>query len=147
VSGDKNVCYNEIMIFFESKKEQIGKIAKKYGLDMIVLFGSQATGQTHAKSDVDFGYTSSQHLESETRFKIQNELSDFLHREDIEFVDLRRISPVMKKIVADEGVVLYERAQGMFVLFRMYAFKLYVETRPLRDLRYQSLKNFVYGTV
>jgi len=137
------ICMN---IDIQAKKKEIAKIAEKYGLDMVVLFGSQATGNTHPKSDVDIGYTSPTQLELSTRFKIEIELSKLLGREDIEFVDLRRISPVMKKIIADEGILLYQRVLGMFVIFKMYAFKLYVETRPLRELRYQSLRHFVYGT-
>jgi predicted nucleotidyltransferase len=129
-----------------TKKKDLAEIAEKYGLDMVVLFGSQATGRTHSKSDVDIGFTAPEHLELKTRFEIETLISKVLGRDDVELVDLQRISPVMKKIVADEGVVLYEREPGMFELFCIYAFKLFVETKPLRDLRYQSLKNFAYGT-
>lgn len=128
------------------KQEEIAKIAKNYDLDMVVLFGSQATGRTHPKSDIDIGYTSQMRLELDTRFKIETEISVLLHRGDIEFVDLRRISPVMKQIIADEGILLYEIRPGTFEAFCMYAFKLYVETKPLRELRYLSLRNFTYGT-
>lgn len=128
------------------KKEELTKIAEKYGLNLLVLFGSQATGKTHPKSDVDIGYTANGQLELNTRFEIGKDISRVLERDDIELVDLQRISPLMKKIVADEGVLLYEREPGMFELFCIYAFKLYVETKPLRELRYQSLKNFIYGT-
>ncbi len=130
----------------KAKSKEISEIAKRYGLDMVVLFGSQATGRTHPKSDVDIGYTAPQTLGFKARFEITNEISSLLQRDDVEFVDLRRISPVMKKIIADEGIALYERIPGMFVLFRMYAFKLYVETKALRELRYRSLEHFAYGT-
>lgn len=121
-------------------------IATKYGLDMLLLFGSQATGRIHSKSDVDFGFTSSHDIDLNTRFKIENEMSKLLKRDDIEFVNLRHISPVMKKIISEEAIVLYEKVSGIFDYFCMYAFKLYVETRQLREYRYQSLKNFAYGT-
>ena len=42
-----------------TKKNEMAEIAEKYGLDFIVLFGSQATGRTHPKSDVDIGLHSS----------------------------------------------------------------------------------------
>jgi len=129
-----------------AKKKEIGEIAQKYGLDLVVLFGSQATGRTHPKSDVDIGYTAPKSLEFKTQVEILAELFRVLDRDDVEFVNLQRVSPVMKKIVADEGVLLYEREAGSFQFFCMYAFKLYVETSVLRELRYQSLKSFVYGT-
>lgn len=130
----------------EKLKPDFKKIAEKYGIDMLVLFGSQATGKTHPKSDVDIGYVSSESFELNTLFKIENDLSLLLQRDDVEVVNLRRISPVMKKIIADEGVLLYEKKPGTFIGYRMYAFKLYVETKPLRELRYQSLRRFAYGT-
>ena len=129
----------------KTRSKEIGEIARKYGLDLVVLFGSQATGRTHPKSDVDIGYTASQRLALETQFKIETDISRLLGRGDIEFVDLRRVSPTMKKIVADEGVALYERLPGTFVSFCVYAFKLHVETKSLRGSRYQSLRNFIYG--
>ncbi len=127
-------------------KSDFKKIAEKYGINMLVLFGSQATGRTHPKSDIDIGYTASREIELAIRFEIEIEISRMLGRKDVEFVDLQRISPVMKKIIADEGIVLYERVQGIFESFCMYAFKLYIETKPLRESRYQSLRNFAYGT-
>ena len=126
-------------------KQKIAEIVKKYNLDLVVLFGSQATGNIHSKSDVDIGYVSPKHLDFTTRFEIVTDLHSVFEREDVELVNLRMISPLMKKIIADEGILLYERTQGMFVQFRMYAFKLYVETKPLRELRYQSLRRFAYG--
>jgi len=128
------------------KKEELVKIAEKYGLNLLVLFGSQATNKTHPKSDVDIGYTANEQLKLDIRFEIEREISKVLGRNDVELVDLQRISPLMKKIIAEEGVVLYEREAGMFELFCIYAFKLYVETRYLRELRYQSLIDFTYGT-
>ena len=130
----------------DTLKPELKKIAEKYGIDMLVLFGSQVTGKTHPKSDVDIGYTSADNIEFSTKCKIMDEISDFLKREDIELVNLNSISPVMKNIIADEGVLLYERIVGMFILCKMDAFKIYVETKTLRDLRYQSLRNFIYGT-
>src|SRR3989338_1419561 len=105
------------------KKKEIAEIARKYDLDMVVLFGSQATGRIHPKSDVDIGYTAQKFVELETRFHIETEISRLLSRKDLELVDLGRISPVMKKIIADEAVILYERLPGTFTLFCMYAFK------------------------
>jgi predicted nucleotidyltransferase len=130
----------------KTKSKEIGEIAQRYSLDLVVLFGSQATGRTHPRSDVDLGYTAPQLLDLTARFKIETDITQLLGRTDIEFVDLQRVSPTMKKIVADEGIVLYERLPGTFVSFCVYAFKLYVETRSLRESRYQSLRHFIYGT-
>lgn len=133
------------MIINQEQKNSVINIAKEYELDLLVLFGSQATGKIHSKSDVDFGFISSKNIDIDNRFKIENDLGKIFKRKDIELVDMRRISPLMKKIISDEGVLLYQSIPGLFVRFNMYAFKLYIETKPLRELRYQSLKRFAYG--
>ncbi|OHA23268.1 MAG: hypothetical protein A3G52_00680 [Candidatus Taylorbacteria bacterium RIFCSPLOWO2_12_FULL_43_20] len=133
------------MIITDDIKQRIADLAQKYGLDLVVLFGSQATGRTHPKSDVDIGYLSDQALDYQKEFAIQEDLFRLFRRTDVELVNLSRISPVMKKLVSDEGVVLYEREPGLFARFSMYAFKLFVETKKIRELRYQSLKDFIYA--
>lgn len=126
-------------------KSQIASVAKKHQLDMVVLFGSQATGKTHPKSDVDIGFTASRSMELKELFGIEIDICKALGREDVEFVNLEKISPTMKKVIGDDGILLYEKFPGSFILFKLYAFKLYVETKFLRDLRYQSLQKFIYG--
>jgi len=109
------------MIITDDIKQRIADLAQKYGLDLVVLFGSQATGRTHPKSDVDIGYLSDQALDYQKEFAIQEDLFRLFRRTDVELVNLSRISPVMKKLVSDEGVVLYEREPGLFARFSMYA--------------------------
>lgn len=46
------------MVAMEIDREKIKEVAEKYDLEFVVLFGSQATGQTHQKSDVDLGVIS-----------------------------------------------------------------------------------------
>ena len=128
----------------EAIKPQIAEIARKHKLDLVVLFGSQARGKTHPKSDVDIGYIGPKSFDMNASFKAEGEISHLLKREDVEFVNLRRVSPLMKKVVCDEGAVLYERESGVFTLFKLYALKMYAETKPLRALRYESLKRFIY---
>lgn len=140
-----NVWYS-IPMDFDQFKPRLKSIAEKYGIDMLVLFGSQANGKTHPKSDVDIGYTAGEHFDFSEQLSVLGEIQEVLKREDVEFVNMRRVSPLMKKVMADEGVLLYEQVPGTFISFKIYAFKLYIETKFLRDLRYQSLKKFVYGT-
>lgn len=40
----------------EIDREKIKAVAEKYDLEFVVLFGSQAAGHTHQKSDVDIAY-------------------------------------------------------------------------------------------
>ncbi len=124
---------------------KIAALARKHKLRLVVLFGSQATGKIHPKSDIDVGYVASPDLNFEASLDAANDLRELLGREDVEFVNMRKISPLLRKIISDEGILLYEDTPGTFVQFKMYAFKKYIETKPLRELRYKSLRKFAYG--
>lgn len=39
----------------EQAKKVAETVAKKHGLSFVALFGSQATGRVHEKSDIDIG--------------------------------------------------------------------------------------------
>lgn len=131
----------------EAIKPKIKSLAEKYGLDFVVLFGSQARGTTHSKSDVDVGYSVSRELTLDERFSMNSDLCELFGREDVESVNLKRTSPLLMKIIAQEAVLLHESVCGAFSLFRLYAERVYRETERLRQSRYQSLKRFIYGRV
>ena len=128
-------------------KEKIKEIAEEHRLKLVVLFGSQATGHTHKKSDVDVGYVANRGIDYRENYDISMKLAPLFKNPDIELVNLYNVSPEFKKQVADEGVVLYESNSMIFDLYKIQAFKMHVENKPLRDLRHASLKNFIASHV
>jgi hypothetical protein len=86
-------------------------------------------------SDKDIDYRAS--------LMIQTDFSDALDVTDLELVNMRRVSPLFARQIADKGILLYEDRRGRFVDFRVMTFKLYVETAPLRRLRENYLTNFL----
>ena len=52
------------MIDMDKIKPQIKELAEKYGLKLVMLFGSQASGKTHKESDVDFAFTADEYISS-----------------------------------------------------------------------------------
>lgn len=134
------ICMNDMQ---EADKNKIAEISKKHNLDLVVLFGSQATGQTHKKSDVDVGYLSRRDIDYREAYDVTVELARIFKNPDVEFVNMRNISPELKKQVADQGVVLFEENSNMFDMFSMYANRLYMETKPLRVYRESYIKNFL----
>ncbi len=118
-------------------------LAQKYGLSLVMLFGSQATGYTHKKSDVDIGYLSPKEIGYRENYKIALEVGRIFRKPDVEMVNIRNVSPELKKQVADQGIVLYEGRRSAFDLFRIHANRTYIETKPLRAYRDQRLKEFL----
>ena len=124
-------------------KQKIADIAKKHGLLCLVLFGSQATGKTHNLSDTDIAFMGGHEINYREQFEIQSDLEEIITNNPIELVNMRRISPLLMRRIADMGKLLYEDRPGRFIAFKIMAFKLYVETAPLRRLRERYLSNFI----
>ncbi len=124
----------------ESYKPQIAEIAQKYKLDFVVLFGSQATGRTHPKSDVDIGVISHSEVD---RLKLMNEMDKIFGREDVSVVDLSIVSPSLMYAIVEDGKLLYEKEQDKFLNWKFYAIKIWMETKWLRTLGERKLIEWV----
>ena len=124
-------------------QQLLREFSGKNGLQLLVLFGSQASGKTHPKSDTDIGFVSARKKNLLETIALQSDMSRVFAIRDIDLVDLRTVSPLFLKNITDFGVVLYEEYPGFFAELRMYAFKLFVETKPLRALRAASLERFL----
>lgn len=131
----------------EKIKPDIEKLAQKYHLTLVVLFGSQARGTTHAKSDVDLAFSSETNLSPYDVAKMQLEFTQRLKFKDIELVDLRNASPLLLREVTRHAIVLHEKDHSKFARLKMYAFKRFVETKPLLDLRTKAREDFVKNYV
>ena len=131
------------MVVDEEIKKKMKAIAEKRGLFLAILFGSQATGKVHKQSDVDIAVLGEKPLSYAERYDIQMDFSKVFGRKDIEISDLRNISPLILKRVTDNGILLYSRNSLLFAELRAYAFKQYIETKRLRDLRGKFVDNFV----
>ena len=73
----------------------------------IYLFGSHAAGTAHPGSDVDVAFLAAGPLADETRWHLAQTLAITLGR-DVDLVDLRRASAVMRVQVIGGGKLLFE---------------------------------------
>ncbi len=125
----------------EISQEKIKEIAEKYDLELVVLFGSQATGQIHTKSDVDVG------IISRTKFdwgQLFMDFSTLFKRDDVEIVDLSAASPVLWRAVARDGQLLYEKNEGLYRRWKVYIWKIWLDTSHLRQVRDRRLVSWAH---
>lgn len=120
----------------ESKKAAIAEIAKKHGLSFVALFGSQATGRTHARSDVDVAVLGRKEVD---RFAVAAELDGVFGRDDTEVVILNDASPTLMYVVTRDGKMLYEDSDGRFVSWKFSAMREWRDTEWLRAWRDRKL--------
>ena len=123
----------------EIDREKIKAVAEKYDLEFVVLFGSQATGQTHPKSDVDIGVISRSEI---NWLSLIGDFYSLFRREDVEVVNLAMASPTLWRAMVRDGKLLYEKKEGSYRRWKIYAWKIWLDTSHLRQSRDQRLINW-----
>ncbi len=111
---------------------QLESIAKRHGLRLIVLFGSQVSGRTHPESDVDVAVWARKPLTALRRDRLWMALSDAF-QSDIDLAILNHAEPLLLYQVARKGRPLYEGARWAWEDFKSYAFRYYEDTQKFRD--------------
>lgn len=125
---------------FAKVKPHIAKLAEKHGLTLVVLFGSQATRETHKESDVDVAYMSDQKLSFEEEVLLNTDLTEVFRNDKVSLVNLKTASPLLLKQVVTNAVVLYEKESSLFNELYLFALKKYDDVQPLIELRRDFLK-------
>ncbi len=101
------------------------------GLIAVYLFGSAARGQRRQESDVDVAVLARHPLAPETRWTLQERLADQLHS-DVDLVDLRAASTVMRAQVLASDRVLYDADPTIRQRFEMHALSMYADLNETR---------------
>lgn len=116
--------------------------------DLIALyrFGSQANGNTRPESDVDLAVLARHPIPALRRFELAQELAAQLHR-DVDLVDLRTASTVMRMQVISTGECLDTSDESARREFEMYAYSDYARLNEERReiLKRISASGLVYG--
>ena len=109
------------------------------GIDLMILFGSRATGKTHARSDTDIALFSHTNRLRAHHVRLYGEMEDLLREEiDVTILDLDT-DPVLLVEVYQKGKCLYESEPDLFFQQKLRAYKIFEDTKPLRALRDQAL--------
>lgn len=107
-------------------------------VNLVLLFGSYATGRARPASDIDLAILAEGEFEA-----INEEVIRGLGTDRADVVDLRYASPLLAMVVARQGRRLYERARGAFAAFASLALRRYNDTAKLRRLREKGIKDFL----
>lgn len=111
-------------------QEALASPAREFDLSLIILYGSQATGRAHRDSDTDIGLLGSKSVLPARKFlDLESRLYQVLQPGELDLVDLRRVSGLLRHAAAEQGIVLYEASSGVFARFRVLAWNLYQDER------------------
>lgn len=123
--------------------EDVKDLAQKYSLELLLLFGSRISGEIHQESDYDIAYLSNRRLGLDEEGRLINGLLPLFGEHDerkINLVNIRKASPLLLYAMTSEGQVLFEQTPTTFASLRAYAFKKYIETKPLYEERKRRLQ-------
>lgn len=121
-------------------KKIIEKIARKYSLDLLLLFGSRTSGKTYRGSDFDVAYLSERILTLKEESELIFALTPIFKSENIDLVNLKTAPPLLFYAVFKNCRALYEKKPLIFAGLRAYAFKKYIETKSLYAEKFKRLE-------
>lgn len=127
------------------KQKIIRKMAEKYDLKLLLLFGSQIKGKTHKESDYDIAYLSDKKLSFEDEGRIIIELAKIIGARDERLVNLSNIKgagALLLKEIFDNHQVLFCADQNIYDSYKIFSIKNFIESRPLFDLRDFLIKRY-----
>lgn len=124
-------------------KLKIEKLTEKYGLSLVLLFGSRATGKIHAHSDFDVAYLSKKPLDLMDEARLVCDLMPVFRSDKVDLVNLKKAPPLLMKRIFDQHQVLFCADKAQYFAYQMYALRRYIEAKPLFELQALSLKRFL----
>jgi len=120
--------------FPDQNNRLIESLCRRYGIELLILFGSEASGTGHTGSDTDIA----------VKPDIDKQISKLNLIQDLETIfqdqqiDLTVITPNTDPLLLFEiffnGRPFYENVPGIFEKNRLKAWHLYLDTMPLRKL-------------
>jgi predicted nucleotidyltransferase len=109
---------------------------KAPGLDLLLLFGSRARGESHPGSDWDFGYLAETELDP---YDLLAHLVLLLGTDRIDLVDLNLTNGLLRFRAAAEGRPLFESRPGIFDDFWLEAVSFWCDMGPIIRKGYEEV--------
>jgi predicted nucleotidyltransferase len=125
-------------------RKRLNALARQYGIELIVLFGSRVRGEARGRSDLDVGvWFEAARFPSPRRLgALEAQLLD-LWNDDVHLVPLNFVNPELRVAVAREGQVLYERRAGAWVRFAVQNLHLLHDAQHLREYDDDLIERFL----
>lgn len=130
------------IIAVQEIRDKLKPLFNDKGLQLVLLFGSAASKRAHKQSDFDFAFLSDTPADL---LSLTNNVIRLMQTDAVDVIDLKRASPLLKFSAMKDGVLLYEREPGIFNTFYSLAFRIYVDTKKLRDAQTTAIHHFLHS--
>ena len=123
------------------QKLKIAKIAKKFHLKLIVVFGSFASGKNRVDSDLDIAILGIKEISFSEQINLINEFSRVFNK-NIDLSILNNVNPLLLFEVSKNSILLYGSRED-FLKFKLYAFKVYNDYTPYFEMEKNLNKKII----
>jgi len=123
--------------------EELRNACTKYGIKMVLLYGSQAMGNSNEKSDVDLGL-----LLKDDSYDFEDIIKDLMKVFNGNIIDVAILNhgdPVLKFEIISNYKILFCEDDEIFLDFYLNTVKQYNDTKKFRILEKVYLENFIRG--
>ena len=123
--------------------EQLKDTCLKHGIKMVLLYGSQASGNSNIKSDIDLGI-----LLKDDSYNFEEIIKDLMQVFKENIIDVSILNhgdPVLKFEIISNYKILFCQEDETFLEFYLNTIKQYNDTKKFRILEKVYLTNFIRG--
>jgi predicted nucleotidyltransferase len=106
------------------------------GLELLMLFGSRARREEHARSDWDFGYLGDHTLDVASLLAA---LVEAVGSDRVDLVDLARASGLLRFRAARDGMALFESRPRIMEVFCLDAADFWCDAEPILRRGYRDV--------
>ncbi len=128
-------------------KEKLRKIAQKYRLRLLLLFGSRASKAKkkflHKESDFDVAYLAERDLDLMEEAKLICDLMPVFKSENIDLANIKKAGPLLMRQIFKNHKILICKNLQVYYQYKIYAERKYDEADPLFQLQENLIKNFL----
>lgn len=125
----------------EKENKLLKEIAQNYSIELFLLFGSRVSNRVHRESDYDVAYFGKKNLDLIEEARLIVDLAPVFKSENIDLVNLKKAKPLLFYAIFRQSQVLYAKDNLLFPTLRVYAFKKYIETKPLYEEKFRRIQN------
>lgn len=104
---------------------------KIQNLSGIYVYGSYALNQETSDSDIDLAFLTEDKISAVEKWKIQEELAALLDK-DIDLVDIKNASTVLRKEIVEKGKLIYCADKYKTDSFEMTSYSMYLDLNETR---------------
>jgi predicted nucleotidyltransferase len=106
------------------------------GLEVLLLFGSRARGDAHARSDWDFGYLGRSDVDVAA---VVSAIVEIVGSDRVDLVDLSRAGGLLRYRAARDGVTVFEARPRLAEAFRLDAADFWCDAAPVLRQGYDAV--------